>query len=321
MSAVGLSPEQVQDLADRLRGASAELAASRGAISSAVAVAWWSGGRADAFRSDWHGSLSPRLLRASEILEIAAAEAIRQRAQQLHTSDTGASFGPGSGFSAGQLGGGDGPGDAWWQDPTVRELRRAVFASARSYSVGKWVVAGRSAKTALEVSAHLKNAPLWNNSGAANRLVKYAPRLRPIVSSPLARGASRFGGAALSGYATVRGVQNLIEQGDPVDAFRADPGSYASDVAGTVFNASSTAFFIAPNPVTGTILVVSGVVYLGTEIWDHWDEISDFAGDAWDLAGDFHNAHMRALDAVGDVVGDVAGDVASGFADAVTFWN
>jgi hypothetical protein len=306
MSAVGLSPEQVQDLADRLRGASAELAASRGAIGSALAVAWWSGGRADAFRNDWHGSLSPRLLRASEILEAAGAEAIRQRAEQLRTSDSGGGIG---GVTGGGIGGGIGAGssEVRWQDGDVGELIDFVAAAIRTYGGLKFLLGGP--------------IPTLNNGLLGRGAVRLIPRLAPVLGSPGATLAFRVVGAAGSGYATYRGVQNLIDQGNPIDAFREDPGSYASDVAGTVFSASSTAFFIAPNPVTGTIMVVSGVVYLGTEIWDHWDEISDFAGDTWDLAGDLASDGWDLASDGLDVVGDVLSDGASGFADAVTFWN
>lgn len=70
-------------------------------------------------------------------------------------------------------------------------------------------------------------------------------------------------------------------------------------MASTLFNGSATAFFIAPNPVTAGAVVVTGLVYAGTEVWDNWPEISNAVSEGVDWAGD-------RLDDVGD---------------AITFWD
>jgi hypothetical protein len=196
-----------------------------------------------------------------------------------------------------------GSAEVRWQDGDPGELVDFIKAAARTYGGLKWLFGGP--------------LPTMNNGLAGKIAVKLIPRLAPVMYSGGATSFFQVVGAAGSAYATFRGVQNLIDQGNPIDAFKADPGSYASDVAGTVFNASSTAFFIAPNPVTGTIMVIAGVAYLGTEVWDHWDEISDFAGDAWDLAGDGWDLASDGVDAIGDLLGKGA----SGLADVATFWN
>lgn len=108
---------------------------------------------------------------------------------------------------------------------------------------------------------------------------------------------------------TGKGVYDLYRQGNPVEAFKKDGAGYVADVAQTTFTASTTAFLVAPNPVTGAIAVGSGVTWAGAEVVDHWDDISagasDLASDAWDKGSD-------AVDKVADVAGDVkdkAGDV------------
>lgn len=40
----------------------------------------------------------------------------------------------------------------------------------------------------------------------------------------------------------------LVDQGNPVDAYRREGAAYVADVAGTAFSASTTAFLVAPNP-------------------------------------------------------------------------
>ncbi len=95
-------------------------------------------------------------------------------------------------------------------------------------------------------------------------------------------GAMRGLGVAGGAFSTATGAYNLYQQGNPVDAFEREGAGYVADVAETAFSASSTAFLVAPNPVTATLAVTSGVVWAGAEIVDNWDSISEGAGDALD---------------------------------------
>lgn len=95
-------------------------------------------------------------------------------------------------------------------------------------------------------------------------------------------GAMRGLGVVGGAFSTASGAYNLYQQGNPVDAFEREGAGYVADVAETAFSASSTAFLIAPNPVTAALAVTTGVVWAGAEVVDNWDAISEGAGDALD---------------------------------------
>lgn len=126
-------------------------------------------------------------------------------------------------------------------------------------------------------------------------------------TSGLLRGAGILGGVAATGMSAA----NVIAQGNPVDAFRENGAAYVADVAEVGFNASLTAAMIAPNPVTVGAVVVTGVVYAGAEVVANWDEITEFAGDAVDLAGRGYRAAAEAVDHVADTATDLARDAVS----------
>jgi hypothetical protein len=107
-------------------------------------------------------------------------------------------------------------------------------------------------------------------------------------------------------YGTGAGLYDLYTQGNPIDAFKKDKAGYVADVAKTTFTASTTAFLVAPNPVTGAIAVGSGLVWGGAEVVDHWDGITDGASDAWNSTAD---AASDAWDSTTGVVSDVGGAV------------
>lgn len=127
----------------------------------------------------------------------------------------------------------------------------------------------------------LINAPGW--------VAEAKFRLPSAGWGPLTQGGKLTGlglmrglGVAGGAVSTVSGAYNLYQQGNPVDAFEREGAGYVADVAETAFSASSTAFLVAPNPVTATLAVTSGVVWAGAEIVDNWDDISEGAGEALD---------------------------------------
>jgi hypothetical protein len=73
------------------------------------------------------------------------------------------------------------------------------------------------------------------------------------------------------------------------------------DVAEVAFNGSLTAAMIAPSPVTWGAVAVTGVVYGGARLVEHWDDVTDAVGDAADWTGDRLD---DAADAVGDTISD-----------------
>jgi hypothetical protein len=123
-------------------------------------------------------------------------------------------------------------------------------------------------------------------------------------------GAARVFGAGGAGLSLGLDIWNLIQQGNPIDAFNADPASYSSDIAQTLFDGSMLAFFIAPNPYTAGAVVITGLIWAGTEVWDHWPEITAAFDSAVDWTGD-------RIDDLVDVGGDVVNGVTDLAGDAV----
>ncbi|MEO6653035.1 MAG: hypothetical protein ABIP17_10300 [Ilumatobacteraceae bacterium] len=223
-----------------------------------------------------------------------------------------------------------------------RQVDRRVFRINRVF---RWV---QSARYAASFGSGALPLPVFSN-GAVGKAASWALTRMPLtaragtwLASPGALTATRWLGVAGGAASPAIGLSDLWEQGNPIDAFQRDRAGYVADVAGTAFSASNTAFLLAPNPVTGTLVVVTGVVRVGAEIVDRWgDDIAVWSSDRWDDATglassvwDLHTAQigvaMRAFDtaatgvttfavdataAVGDTVSDLAGS-ASGAAGA-----
>jgi hypothetical protein len=134
----------------------------------------------------------------------------------------------------------------WWTGGAdATPFGRFLFGVGRSARLAGWLVSGRGPVAAMLVHERLGAA-----AAEALRRVPAAARAGAWVQTPpaaaLSRGLGVFGGAV----STAAGAHRLWEQGDPVDAFRREGAGYVADVASTAFHASSTAFLLAPNPVT-----------------------------------------------------------------------
>lgn len=142
--------------------------------------------------------------------------------------------------------------------------------------------------------------------GAGNMLTMASQSgVRTMLSSA---GGLRVLGAAGSGLATVDGVVGLVNNADEhrqmwdqggVEGRAHVIGEYAE----TGFNASMTAAMIAPSPVTLGLVVVTGTVWAGAEVVEHWDDVTAAADQAADWAGD-------RLDDATDWAGDRLEDAA-----------
>ncbi|MFD9356748.1 PE-PGRS family protein [Streptomyces sp. NPDC060031] len=86
-------------------------------------------------------------------------------------------------------------------------------------------------------------------------------------------GLWRFAGVAGGLVATGFSAANVWAQGDPRGHFgsREQGAKYVADVAELGFNASLTAAMIAPNPWTIGAVAVTGLIYGGAKIVEHWD--------------------------------------------------
>ncbi|TQL01845.1 hypothetical protein [Cellulomonas sp. SLBN-39] len=138
--------------------------------------------------------------------------------------------------------------------------------------------------------------------GASNLLT--VARTSGLGTAAATAGGLRLLGAAGSAAMTVDNLVGLYRNKEENAALWAEGGTegkahVVGEYAEFAFNASMTAALIAPNPVTLGLVAVTGVVWAGAEVVEHWDDISAAAGQAADWAGD------RAEDAsewVGDQV-------------------
>ncbi|MBC9227171.1 hypothetical protein GL325_12630 [Aeromicrobium sp. 636] len=156
-------------------------------------------------------------------------------------------------------------------------LTKLAQQSGRAGDWARWMLNG---PRHLAPPASLLKPPKWvNTPGSPLRNAGWgSPSSFRTSGLGAMRGLGIVGGVVSTGA----GVANLVQQGNPIDAFEREGAGYVADVAETAFSASTTAFLVAPNPVTGALAVGSGLVWAGAEVVDHWDEISETASKAWD---------------------------------------
>jgi hypothetical protein len=101
-----------------------------------------------------------------------------------------------------------------------------------------------------------------------NRVTQYLRGAHPIIDGK----RISFGLSVVSAVGDANIVWN---HGNPIDAFAQEGAGYVGDEARLGFSGSTTAFCVAPKPVTGGVVVATGIVWAGAEVVDHWDEITE----------------------------------------------
>ena len=118
-------------------------------------------------------------------------------------------------------------------------------------------------------------------------------RVGGLLEAGRVAGGLRILGVAGSAFATADSTLGLISSfrsGEEQDAWThggtSGKAKVIGDFAEVGFNASLTAAMIAPNPVTWGAVAVTGVVYGGARLVEHWDDVTHAAHEAVDWAGD-----------------------------------
>jgi hypothetical protein len=200
--------------------------------------------------------------------------------------------------------------------PVVNDHHR-LFPTANNSLGGKLVTSVASGERLAPLQRFTSVIPprqLVAVEAIGARSQQFAAWMRQPATTVMLKRAGVVGG----GVSTVLDAKQLVDHGDPRKAFQREGAGYVADVARTGFSASSTAFLVAPNPVTGAAVVGTGVVWAGAEIWDNWDDITDLADETWDRATELFDAPVErvedalqagreALDDVGDTVSGLAG--------------
>ncbi|MET7936470.1 mucin-2 [Streptomyces sp. NPDC005322] len=128
----------------------------------------------------------------------------------------------------------------------------------------------------LKVGKNVANA---KTAAGAGRLSAFA---QGAGAAARTAGWWRATGVAGGVAATGLGIYDLVQQGNPVEAFKKDKAGYVADVSGVAFNASLTAAMVAPNPVTIGAAAVTGAVYGVALVVDNWDTVKKFPGKVAD---------------------------------------
>lgn len=138
-----------------------------------------------------------------------------------------------------------------------------------------------------------------------------------LTSSLKVAGGLRVLGVAGGAFATVDsgvGFVNSITSGELADNWEhggvQGKAKVIGDGAEVLFNGSLTAAMIAPSPVTWGAVAVTGVVYGGARLVEHWDDVTHALGEAKDWAAD-------RVDDVADFAGDVADEVEDKVGDTI----
>jgi uncharacterized protein YukE len=316
----GADLDELALLAARIDRSAFQLTAVTNAATSGVTALnrMWEGPDSAQFKQAWLNTHRPHLTRAVQELQDAAATIERNRqAQEATSAADGVGTGPLLSIAPGAIDVG-GPQSAaqFFGDDLVDFL----FGDIGNFWGGgeDGFPVGGGAAALLKFPRIWSHAfgdgplPVFNTGRVGDtlaRLLARSPGYLGTVGDWLqTRGATitfkwlGVGGGVVS---TGLGLYDLYQQGNPIDAFQENGAGYVADVAGTAFSASTTAFLLAPNPVTGALAIGTGAVWLGAEVVDNWDDITEWTSDAWDAGSDF----------VGDV-GDAAGDAISDAWDA-----
>jgi len=180
-----------------------------------------------------------------------------------------------------------------------------------------WAVAPGSPLASWADRLALEHFPTWNNGllgkaagaglrrlpgppGAAGRFLGDASRATPFFTKV---------GIGTGVIGTGLGAYHIY--GDI--AHHKSGEQLASDITGTAFSGATVAFLVAPNPVTGGAVIVTGVAWGGAEAWQHRRAIGHAAKNAaefvWDTSAPgvlWNNRHAigDALDTGVDLAGD-----------------
>ena len=151
-----------------------------------------------------------------------------------------------------------------------------------TFPLGRWVFGSLYVNRVVQFGRGRGPLPTIANGWAARQLANTS--YFRWLSNPAVQAVGRRVSLGLAVVSTIGDAKVVWDHGNPIDAFEREGAGYVADVARLGFSASTTAFLIAPNPITGGIVIVTGVIWAGAEVVDHWDDITEFWGD---VSGDF----------------------------------
>ncbi len=303
----GADPVALRASAERITAHARDCESVRGEASRAVGAlrSQWGGGDLEHLMTRWP-PIEAQLTAFGNDLDRLARALVRNAGQQDGASGpTGASGGAG-GYGGGAPGPGtlpvDGNGIPGYD--TAKSVWSLVKGTATG--VGKLGLGLVAVDFLRNLSSWDKDASLLGNVKnlwGAGRLAEFGKALDPKEWGSLSKfvPALEEGGAlakTLGGVGKALGPIGVAFGGLTV-ANDLVEGNYDRAGYDTVMTGLGAAALLTPPPVDLVLGGAAGVMAVGQVAYDHWDDITDFTGDAVDAVGDFAGD-------VGDTVGDVA---------------
>jgi hypothetical protein len=305
----GADPVALRASAERITGHARECESLKGDASRAVHAlkGQWGGGDLDHLMSRWPPVEAQLTQFGADLGKL--AEALRRNAGAQDTTSgqggSGPGAGPGGSGSGGSGRGGDNGGipgydllKSLWTP--IKGIGTAVGLLGTGMKIKNFLSNLGTWDSATGVFANLKNA--WKTG----RLAEFGEALAPKNWSTL----SRFLPSLAEGGALARTLGTVGKALGPIGvafggftvANDISEGNYGRAGYDSVMTGLGAAALMTPPPVDVVCGIAAGGMAVGQLVYDNWDTITDFTGDAVDAVGDF------ASDA-GDAIGDVADKV------------
>ncbi|WP_076259688.1 hypothetical protein [Intrasporangium flavum] len=311
----GADPVALRSAAERITGHVRECESVRGEATRAVNAIKgnWGGGDLEHLMSKWP-PLDAQLGQFGTDLG-KLAEALRRNAGAQDTTSGQGSGGAGPLGPGGKSGGNDGgiPGF---------DLLKGIWTPIKGLGTAVGLLG-----TGMKIRNFLGNLGSWDRdlglfknlsqAWKTGRLAEFGEALNPKNWSSL----SRFMPALTEGGALARTLGTVGKALGPVGvafggftvANDIAEGNYGRAGYDGVMTGLGAAALMTPPPVDVVCGIAAGGMAVGQLVYDNWDTITDFTGDAVDAVGDFTS---DAVDAVGDFASD-AGDAIGDVADKV----
>ena len=303
----GADPVALRASAERIAGHARECDTLKGEASRAVHAlkGQWGGSDLDHLMDRWPPVEAQLTQFGTDLGKL--AEALRRNAgAQDSTSGQGGSGsggGPGGPGGPGGSRGSDGNGGIPGYDllkslwTPIKGIGTAVGLLGTSMKVRNFLSNLGSWDRSTGLFANLKNA--WGTG----RLAEFGDALNPKNWGTL----SRFLPSLAEGGALARTLGTVGKALGPIGvafggftvANDISEGNYGRAGYDSVMTGLGAAALMTPPPVDVVCGIAAGGMAVGQLVYDNWDTITDFTGDAVDAVGDF------ASDA-GDAIGDLA---------------
>ena len=210
--------------------------------------------------------------------------------------------------------------------PFIRDNMDKLVDLAKSPQVGRLAnitgnVFGRPwTTTVINSAGEAETLVVGRNATNLLRVARGAQGLSRATDVLKVAGGLRVLGVAGSAFATVDsamsgwGTSGTRSAGPgPRAGRRARPRSSGTSPR-SGFNGSLTAAMIAPNPVTWGAVAVTGVIYGGARLVEHWDDVTKAVGDATTWVGDTVD---KGVDAVKNTIGDGVDEIKDTLGDGI----